>query len=143
MRLIRTEIQITAPAARVWSILTDFKSYPSWNSFIQEIAGKAEVGALLTVKIVPPGHKPMTFKPRVLAAAPNRELRWLGRIMLPGLFDGEHSFELSDNSQSCLFRQSEEFSGILVPLMGAKMFEATRQGFMAMNDALRKRAQGA
>ena len=36
----------------------------------------------------------MTFKPTVLAVHPERELRWLGRFILPGLFDGEHSFRI-------------------------------------------------
>ena len=36
----------------------------------------------------------MTFKPRVLNAEPERELRWLGHLLVPGLFDGEHSFTI-------------------------------------------------
>ncbi len=31
-----------------------------------------------------------TFRPTVLVAEPNRELRWLGRLFMPGPFDGEH-----------------------------------------------------
>ena len=37
----------------------------------------------------------MTFAPTVIRAARNQELRWLGRLLLPGVFDGEHSFQLS------------------------------------------------
>jgi len=36
----------------------------------------------------------MTFRPTILKAEPERELRWLGRLLLPGLFDGEHVFEI-------------------------------------------------
>ncbi len=59
----------------------------------------------------------MTFKPKVLAAARNRELRWLGRLIMPGLFDGEHSFRIEDRGRSCRFHQTETFSGILVPFL--------------------------
>ena len=30
------------------------------------------------------------FKTTVLVAEPYRELRWMGRLIIPGLFDGEH-----------------------------------------------------
>ncbi len=31
MREIRCEIEIEAPAERVWQVLTDFNTYPNWN----------------------------------------------------------------------------------------------------------------
>ena len=41
----------------------------------------------------------MRFKPRVLKAEPNRELRWLGHLGIPGLFDGEHIFTIEPLDQ--------------------------------------------
>jgi hypothetical protein len=125
----------------VWSILTDFQNYPSWNPFIKKISGKPEMGSRLAVKITPPGQREMMFRPRVLAVTPGRELRWLGRLLIPGLFDGEHMFELVDSSGGCLFRQSEKFSGILVRFVGPKIFEVTEQGLVAMNEALKNHAE--
>jgi hypothetical protein len=141
MRSINTEIQINAPCSRVWSILTDFEKYPDWNPFITKITGRPEVGSRLAIRIAPPGQRPMLFRPRVLAASPYRELRWLGRLLIPRLFDGEHSFELADGSNGCLFRQNEKSSGILVPRMAKAVFEATERGFTAMNEALKRRAE--
>jgi hypothetical protein len=74
-------------------------------------------------------------------AAPQRELKWLGHLLLPGLFDGEHKFHIEDHGETCRFHQSERFSGILLPLFGAAMFAATRRGFEAMNAALKVRAE--
>jgi hypothetical protein len=141
MRFIHTQIHIRAPCSRVWSILLDFDSYPEWNPFITRINGRPEAGSRLTVRIAPPGQRAMVFRPHVLAVSPCRELRWLGRLLIPRLFDGEHAFELADDADGCRFRQTEKFTGLLVPRMPNKIFEATEQGFMVMNEALKKRAE--
>jgi hypothetical protein len=83
----------------------------------------------------------MTFKPTILAATQQQNLTWLGHLLLPGVFDGEHRFQIEDHGKTCRFFQSERFSGLLVPLFGAGMFDATRRGFEAMNAALKKRAE--
>ena len=77
MRLIETAIDIHASAARVWSILTDFSAYSAWNPFITAAEGEARPGARLRITIAPPGRRPMTFRPVVLVAVPEQELRWL------------------------------------------------------------------
>jgi hypothetical protein len=83
----------------------------------------------------------MTFSPTVLAARPGKELRWRGRLLLPGIFDGEHCFELEERGGTCVFRQLERFSGLLVPLLGGAL-DATERGFAAMNIALKRRVEG-
>jgi hypothetical protein len=78
----------------------------------------------------------MTFKPRVLKFEKNKEIRWIGNFIIPGLFDGEHRLILTDNNNgTTTFKQSEKFNGILVPLF---KFENTRLGFEAMNQALKR-----
>ena len=83
----------------------------------------------------------MTFEPTVVALAQERELRWRGRLLVPGLLDGEHAFRLEERVGGCRLRQAERFSGILVPLFGAGLPEATRRGFEAMNAVLKARAE--
>lgn len=116
----------------------DFSAYPDWNPFIRRLKGKARVGARLEVTVQPPGGREMTFKPTVLAVEPGRDLRWLGRVLVPGLFDGEHSFRLEPTASGCRFHHSETFSGLLVPLFGSMLAE-TERGFQAMNAALERR----
>lgn len=142
MKRIETEIAIAAPAARVWAVLCDFAAYPDWNPFIREIAGQPKKGTQLSVLIVPPGAKGMRFRPRLLVAEPERELRWLGRVLMPGLFDGVHAFRLLPRGSDILFQQSETFTGILTALMPTASYDNVRAGFVAMNEALKKRAEG-
>jgi len=142
MKEIVTEIDIDASADRVWEILADLDRFTEWNPFIRRAGGDVKEGTTLTVTIVPPGTKPMTFKPTVTRAVPGREFRWLGRVFLPGLFDGEHRFEIHPlTEKSVRFVQRERFSGILVPLFWKSLDTNTRQGFNDMNAALKKRAE--
>ena len=142
MREIATEIEIAASPTKVWEILTDLDRFSEWNPFISEAEGVVKEGADLKVHISPPGGKPMTFKPRVTRVVPEREFRWLGRFLIPGLFDGEHIFEvkpLSENRSSLV--QREEFRGLLVPLLWGSLDTRTRRGFNEMNAALKLKAE--
>lgn len=144
MHEIVTEIDIAAPAERVWTVLTDFASYPEWNPFITRISGDLSVGARLEARLVPLGSGGMTFRPRVIALEANRELRWLGRLGLPGIFDGEHAFRIEPiGPDRVRFVHSERFSGMLVPLARRSLDRGTRQGFEALNRALKQRAEAA
>ena len=141
-RQLHTETVIAASPETVWTILTDFAAYPAWNPFIRRISGTLEPGARLEVDLSPPGGRAMTIRPTLREVQPARTLRWLGSLGLPGLFDGEHSFEIEPSGEGQVrFVQSERFSGILVPLVMSFVGESTRQGFEAMNQALKERAE--
>ena len=142
-REIRTQIGIEAAPEEVWRVLADFGAFPEWNPLIREISGEAKPGARLRVTIQPPGASPMAFQPTVTACEPLRELRWLGRVLIPGLLDGEHSFAIQAlGPRRVRFLHAETFSGLLVPFFGG-MLEKTRQGFEEMNRALKARVEKA
>jgi len=143
MKEIRTEITINATPERVWTVLTDFTSFPQWNPFITSAEGDLTPGHTLIVRLQSPGGKGMTFKPKVLVAEPNKELRWLGQLGMSGIFDGEHYFviEAADNG-GIRFIQGERFRGILVPILSFMgMLNNTLQGFSNLNQALKARAE--
>ena len=140
MRRIATAIDIDAPADAVWRVLVDFPAYPEWNPFIRRIAGEPKVGARLEVTAQPQGRKPMTFRPTVRVADPGRELRWLGRVLMPGIFDGEHAFIIEERPNGCRLRHEEIFRGLLVPLFGA-MLDDTAKSFTELNTALKRRVE--
>jgi hypothetical protein len=73
--------------------------------------------------------------------AQTRALRWRGRRIVPGFFDGEHSFQIRTHGRSCRFHQSERFTGIMVKVIGDGLFDAVQQGFEEMNAALKLRVE--
>jgi len=142
MKEIRTEIDIRASADRVWEVLTDLERYPEWNPFITRAEGDLREGGRLRIRIEPPGRKPMHFRPVVQRVEEHSTLSWRGRFLAPGLFTGEHTFELEAGPNGVRLIQSERFSGILVPLMWRVMGPAVRTGFSGMNQELKSRAEG-
>ena len=139
---LHTEIEIDAPAESVWNVLTDLEHYREWNPFITESAGEVAVGNKLTNRMEPPGGRAMTFTPVVTAVEPAQTFEWLGRLGVPGVFDGRHRFELAATpSGGTRVVHGEHFTGLLVRFMRTSLDSRTLAGFEAMNAALKTRAE--
>ena len=139
--MITTNLTVATPVADVWKVLTDLPGYGAWNPFITDAVGTLVVGERLRLTIQPPGGRAMEFRPWVTAVEEHHYVEWLGRLALPGLFDGRHSFTLTTiTSGRTLIQQSESFTGVLVPFSGS-VVARTRAGFEAMNRALARRAE--
>jgi hypothetical protein len=137
-----TEIEIAADRERVWAVLCDFGSYRDWNPFIVDVGGVARPGTPIAARVRLPLGIGMSFKATVLTAEEGRELRWIGRLPLPGIFDGEHRFLIDPIGPGRVrFEQSEDYRGVLVPLMRGWLERHIRRGFVAMNAALKLRAE--
>src|SRR5215203_4503824 len=142
MKELHSEIEIAASPERVWDILADFAAYPRWNPFIRRISGELKVGERLEVRLEPPGSRGITLRPTVLSAEPNRQLRWLGHLLVPGLFDGEHTLATEPLGENRVrFVQHEVFKGVLVRLLARSLYNNTLRGFEEMNGALKERAE--
>lgn len=134
---ITTSITIMAKREKVWNILTDYKAYPEWNPFISSLTGNVAVGNIIKIQL-----QGFTFSPKVLTYTENTELSWLGHLGIKGLFDGMHIFSLQEQTDgTTLFKQSEHFRGLLVPLFSKRLDTDTKKGFEQMNQALKERAE--
>ncbi len=138
---IRTEIEIDAPAAKVWSILADFKRFREWNPFVISVEGEPKVGETLKIEVQLPGSRKLDFTPLVLKAEPDRELRWVGDLPL-GAFRGEHFYVIEAISDSKVkFVHGEQFSGWMVRLIWLMVGKQTEAGYHLMNRALKSEAE--
>ncbi|GAA1000083.1 SRPBCC domain-containing protein [Nocardiopsis tropica] len=130
-------IEIAAPPEAVWPVLMDFDAYPDWNPMVRRIDGTPAVGNRLNEVQVVNNGSAMSFSPTVLAAEPAREFRWVGRVLIPGLMDGEHYFRLEATATGTRLTQGERFRGVLVPVAGAAI--DVGDAFAESNAALRDR----
>lgn len=137
MKHLVTEIQIAAPPEKVWAVLTALPDWGAWNPFVVRVEGELVVGTTLTNTLAMPGRKAMVTKPKVLKAD-GTELRWKGRLLIPGLFDGEHYFQLRAHAGGTAFVHGEIFSGLLIGMLN---FDEVRACFESLNRGLKVRAE--
>ncbi len=139
---LHSEVEIVASPKRIWHVLTDFKGYGDWNQAIPRAEGEATRGTILRVVIEWPGLKRSNYELEVLGADPERELRWLGHFGIRGLLDGDHSFVIQPTGRdSARVTQTEDFSGLLVPVFAPWLRNNVLNGFAQMNLALKSRAE--
>ena len=136
---IATRIEIDAPPEKVWVEFRDFGKYPEWNPFLR-IEGNPTVGEALAVKFHRGGDDWFEMEPKVLDIS-DRRLLWRGRLLMPGIFTGEHEFRFEKAGENrTVFYHNEKFNGLIVPFFP---LGETEKKFEAMNAALKKRAEDA
>ena len=113
----RVELNIQAPAATIWSLLTNANDFPRWNSTVTRVEGQVREGAQLRLHV--PGTD-RTFSPRVSGVLPDRRMTWTGGFAL--VFKGVRTFELRQQDEgSTDFVMEERFSGLMLPIVRGSM----------------------
>jgi hypothetical protein len=141
MKELRTEIEIQATPDQVWQVLTNLDQYPEWNPFIHHAIGTAKLGEKVDITFQS-GSKEMTLHCTVVKAEPNKELCWKYHVILPVLFSGEHSFIIEQvEGNKVRFIDREIFNGLLVSTQAKDIDTHSKQGFEAMDKALKARAE--
>jgi hypothetical protein len=139
MKTMSATIDISAPPAEVWAVLTDLGSYHEWNPLFVEADGTVAEGQRIRLRSKHPANgRLMTVKPVITAARPGTVLRWASG--LPGIIGGEHGFTLTPAGSGTRLVQSESFKGLLTKFPG-KTFANAEASFQALNEALKKRAE--
>lgn len=142
MPSIYTEIQINASLQAVWQELMDFDSYAEWNPMVQFNGGIPQVGNRLDLLLKQPSGGKFAVKSLVTERIENRKFQWLGKFFVRGLFDGRHTYELSEQDGGVRFKHYEEFGGILKhPMAWFGVIEKTIPGFVLMNEKLKVRVE--
>jgi len=142
MRKVHTQIDIDAPVSKVWKLITDLERYAEWNPFVVMGKGPIRLGEKITVRAQPSSTTGKTFHPVITSFVPEKELRWLGYFLVPGLVNGEHIHILEPLGENrTRYIHDDEFFGFLIPVVWARLEAFTRQGFEKMNMALKKQAE--
>jgi hypothetical protein len=137
VKAYQTTTVIRAPRTRIWSLLTDAEAYPSWNTTVDKVEGRIEVGQKIKVFAkLQPGR---AFPVKVEQIVPNERMVWASRMPL-GLFEGERTFTLEETADGVRFAMREVFRGLMFPLIG-KSIPDLQPAFDEFAAALKRRAE--
>jgi hypothetical protein len=140
---ITAEIEIRAPAALVWQILSDFGGYASWNPLIPRVRGAPAPETAIELSVRLPGAPAVPLRAVLATVDPPRELRWVGNLWSPRIFQGDHQFLLCPSQNGTVrFVQRELLRGALTVLLRTELGVRFHLGFDAMNRALKQAAEG-
>ncbi len=137
MKTIHTEIRIRASPEHVWNALVVSPSIPEE---IRNAIRDRKTGLNMKVAMSA-GDRNATLTVKLLTVDPFREIKWKGYFHIPGLFDGEHRFEIREEAGGItLLVHSEKFTGLLLPFLSGTLKD-TRQEFETMNADIRDQAE--
>ena len=104
---------ISAPRKKIWSLLTDAKDFPRWNSTVTSIDGDIALGNKLALR-VPSSER--TFTPKVTELAAGERMVWSDGFA--PMFKGERTFTLEERPDGTTeFAMVEVFSGLMLPMI--------------------------
>ncbi len=140
---IEHRIGVQAPAEAIWAVISDIAAWKDWNPLYPRAEGSLRIGATLDLDLALPGQPTRAINPVILDWVPNDQIHW--RLsMLGGLVRTIRYIEIEILTETgCIFSNGEVFSGYLGPTVAKRMRPAIRQGFAAMGEAVKARAEGA
>ncbi len=142
MHELRTEIEIAAPKAKVWRILTDFDHWKEWNPIVNHASGVASIGSKLSFTMRGKDCKDSAkYSPIVTKLEEPKFLRWHAVMIAGFLFTNDKVFELEETNSGTRLIHRELFSGMLVPIFCSKLNQGVIPMLQSMNVALKKLAE--
>lgn len=113
---VTVSAEISADAARIWSLLTDAAGFPRWNSTVTSIEGPIALGQKLAVRVP---ISPRVFTPKVTVFEPSRRMVWQDGAA--PMFQGVRVYELTPAAGATRFTMTETFSGLMLPMIAGSL----------------------
>jgi uncharacterized protein YndB with AHSA1/START domain len=136
------EVEIDAPAAFVWDVLTDYARYPLWNPYTVQVDTTLVVGSPIDLTLPNPDGGGGTFVSReyVRVVDPPRLLRYDTGDTFPGLTGVRDQWITALGPDRCGYLTRETFTGALARPVLEAQGAWVKAGFDAVAHALRDRA---
>jgi len=140
--VIAHTLEVGAPAATVWSVITDLARYSEWNPFVVTCKSTLAVGDPIDMKVrvFPAFAQPQ--REQILEHVPGRLLAY-GLPMRPlGELASRRSHEVTALAPDrTRYASHFELTGWLAPVVEALLGSRLRHGFTTMSAAIKTRAE--
>ena len=143
MKEIQTEVDIAAPPAKVWSILTDISKWQEWSPVINKSTGTATLGSKLDITMIgkTEGTDGPRYYPEITKLDEAKALEWKATMMAGFLMTNGKVLELEATDAGTRLIHKETFSGMMVPMMWKQMKAGVPPILNSMNKALKDLAE--
>lgn len=140
---IESEIEISAPADKVWSVITNIEKWSDFNSAINASRGAASLGSAhsVTMRGENPGEDGPTYAPKIISFEDEKSYRWRAVMGAGIIFTNDKVFELQATDNGTLLKHKEVFNGMMLPLMKGFMQEGVPPILDEMNQAFKSEAE--
>ena len=142
MGTVRAEIEIDAPAERIFDILTDLKSYPEWNPFTPRVESTLRPGDPVHLFVRLRGKRLSHWVEYVSRNQRPTHLCWGTTIGAGFLLRAERCQTLTAiDARRTRFVNEDVIRGWLAPLVMIAFGRDMQRGFASVATALKKRAE--
>lgn len=138
---LERRIGIQAPDEIVWELLSDIPGWAAWNPLYPRAEGEIRIGNRWSLDLALPGQPLRTINPVILDWAPYDHIHW--RLdMMRGWARTVRFLEIEKmGEENVIFNNGEIFDGWLGPSIARRMRRPILDGFEALNEALKARAE--
>lgn len=140
-RVSSDTVEIDAPVELAWQILTDVERYGEWNPFTPSVATDFRIGSRVDLYVT---MGPFRLKQveRIEAVEPPHLIAWsttMGhRFLISAL--REQRLEAVGTGR-CRYRTTDDFAGLLIPLVMLLFGGFVRRGFNGVARGLKAHAE--
>ena len=142
MGCVRAEVEIDAPADRIFEILTDLAAYPEWNPFTPRVESTLLPGDPVHLHVRLLGRR-LSHRVEIVSANERPSKLCWGMQMSPGfLLRAERCQTLTPiGEHRTRYVNEDRIRGWLAPVVMAIFGPAMQRGFEEVALALKKRAE--
>lgn len=140
---IKTEIEISAPPAKVWDIISDINKWQEWSPIISASHGSTSVGSKLSITMIGKvkGRDGPKYNPIITDLKEPNYFRWRAHMLAGFIFTNDKTFELEDTKSGTRLTHTESFKGLLAPIFCGQMEKGVPPMLNSMNQALKELAE--
>lgn len=144
-REIKTEIEISAPVAKVWGIITKIDDWADWSPIINKSSGNASLGSTLNITMMSKeeGKDGPNYNPVITILDQPKSFRWRAKMMAGFIMTNDKVFLLEETATGTRLIHKELFSGMVVPLFWSSVESNVPTMLNSMNKALKEKAEKA
>jgi hypothetical protein len=139
---ITETLEVAAPAATVWAVITDLDRYPEWNPFVVACRSTLQPGSPIDmrVRVLPFVAQPQ--RETIFEHEPGRRLSYgLAPMPLGALASRRSHTVESMSAERARYESDFRLDGWLAPVVQGLLGRRLAAGFAAMSAAIKARAE--